>query len=497
MKLPRPRVKLPRFNTRKITSKLQGKLKPSSFGLKDQTTLREALKSKEIKKKLLITVGLIIVYRILAAVPLPGIDTKLFAEAFGNNPLTNFFSIMTGGRLDNPSVVAIGLGAYINASIVIQLFTSIIPKLEELSKEGERGRAVLNQYTRILAVPLTVVQAVVIYTVLKSVTASVPQLAGLLDNVTTFDIVTMVISLTAGSMVLMWLGELITEKGLGNGISIIITISILTVVPNLVARDFAFFSGDWDLLLNGNFNVLLNNNFRLIYFFIIGFYFLILSIVYINEAVRKLTIQYARRFRTTGVQSTYLPLKLNQAGVMPVIFASALLSFPQILAQIIISATSEGSMLYKVGEAINNSFLGTQSNFLTNEGFLKDSVYYLITFFILIVLFSFFYTFVTYKPADTADNLKKSGGFIPGLRPGKITQKYITSVLIRLTVVGSLFLAFIAIIPNLVRLTPEGANLAILSGIGGTSILIVVGVILDTVRQMKSLTVTRSYEQYK
>jgi len=435
-------------------------------------SLKEALKSKDIRKKILITIGLIIVYRILAAVPLPGIDTKLFAEAFGNNPLTNFFSIMTGGRLDNPSVVAIGLGAYINASIVIQLFTSIIPKLEELSKEGERGRAVINQYTRMLAVPLTVVQAIVIYTVLKSVTGSVPQLAGLLDNVTTLDIITMVISLTAGSMVLMWLGELITEKGLGNGISIIITISILTVVPNLVARDFAFFSGDWDLLMNGNFNVLLNNNFKLIYFFIIGFYILILSIVYINEAVRKLPIQYARRFRASGVQSTYLPLKLNQAGVMPV-------------------------WLYRVGVAINESFLGASSSFLTSEGFLRDSIYYLVTFFTLIVVFSFFYTFVTYKPADTADNLKKSGGFIPGLRPGKITQNYITVVLIRLTVVGSLFLAFIAVIPNLVRLTPEGANLAIISGIGGTSILIVVGVILDTVRQMKSLTVSRSYEQYK
>lgn len=497
MKLPKPRVKLPRINISRLKSKFSfGSTIQSRTG-KEQVSLKEALKSKDIRKKILITFGLIVVYRILAAVPLPGIDTKLFAEAFGNNPLTNFFSIMTGGRLDNPSVVAIGLGAYINASIVIQLFTSIIPKLEELSKEGERGRAVINQYTRMLAVPLTVVQAIVIYTVLKSVTGSVPQLAGLLDNVTTFDIITMVVSLTAGSMVLMWLGELITEKGLGNGISIIITISILTVVPNLVARDFAFFSGDWDLLMNGNFNVLVNNNFKLIYFFIIGFYLLILSIVFINEAVRKLPIQYARRFRASGVQSTYLPLKLNQAGVMPVIFASALLSFPQILAQIITTATKEGSWLYKVGIAINDSFLGTRSSFLTSEGFLRDSIYYLVTFFTLIVVFSFFYTFVTYKPADTADNLKKSGGFIPGLRPGKITQSYITGVLIRLTVVGSLFLAFIAVIPNLVRLTPEGANLAIISGIGGTSILIVVGVILDTVRQMKSLTVSRSYEQYK
>lgn len=497
MKLPKPHIKFPKINLNRL--KLRFKTKPTFTNTtnKEQITLKESLRSPEIRKKILITLGLIFVYRVLAAVPLPGIDTELFAEAFGNNPLTNFFSIVTGGRLDNPSVVAIGLGAYINASIVLQLLTSIIPKLNELSKEGERGRALINQYTRLLAVPLTVVQAVVIYTVLKSVTASVPQLAGLLDNITTFDIVTMVISLTAGSMVLMWLGELITEHGIGNGISIIITISILTVVPNLVARDFSFLTNDIDLLKNGNFNILLNDNFTLIYFFIIGFYLLILSIVYINEAVRKVPIQYARRFRAAGVQANYLPLKLNQAGVMPVIFASALLSFPQIIAQLILGSANSDSALYRVGLYINNSFLGNRSSFLQSGHLLKHSAYYLVTFFVMIVIFAFFYTFVTYKPYDTADNLKKSGGFIPGLRPGKVTQDYITKVLIRLTVVGSLFLATIAIFPNLARLTPQGSNLAILSGIGGTSILIVVGVVLDTIRQMKSLTVTRSYEQYK
>lgn len=497
MKLSKPSFKLPKLGFFNFRNKFQRKKEFTNTSDKEQITIRESLRSPEIRKKLLVTVGLVMVYRVLAAVPLPGIDTALFAEAFGNNPLTNFFSIVTGGRLDNPSVVAIGLGAYINASIVIQLMTTVIPKLEELSKEGERGRAVINQYTRLLAVPLTVIQAVVIYTILKSVTASVPQLAGLLDNVTNFDIVTMVVSLTAGSMVLMWLGELITEHGIGNGISIIITISILTVVPNLVTQDFIFLSGDIELLKNGNFNVLLNENFRLVYFVIIGFYLLILSIVYINEAVRKLPIQYARRFRAAGVQANYLPLKLNQAGVMPVIFASAMLAFPQIVAQLMITVADSDSFFYRVGTAINNSFLGSTTSILVGENFVRDNVYYLITFAVMIILFSFFYTFVTYKPSDTADNLKKSGAFIPGLRPGKVTQRYITKVLIRLTVVGSLFLAMIAVLPNLARLSPQGANLAILSGIGGTSLLIVVGVILDTIRQMKSLTVTRSYEQYK
>lgn len=497
MKLSKLRMKIPRPNFHRLKSKLTPKKEFSNISDKEQITLKESLRSPEIRKKLMVTLGLILVYRLLAAVPLPGIDTVLFAEAFGNNPLTNFFSIVTGGRLDNPSVVAIGLGAYINASIVIQLMTTIIPKLEELSKEGERGRAVINQYTRLLAVPLTVIQAVVIYAILRSVTASVPQLAGLLDNITTLDIVTMIVSLTAGSMILMWLGELITAYGIGNGISIIITISILTVVPNLIARDFVFLSGDIELLRNGNLNVLLNENFRLVYFVLLGFYLLIMSIVYISEAVRKLPIQYARRFRAEGVQATYLPLKLNQAGVMPVIFASAMMAFPQIIAQLMITIAKPETFFYRVGTTINNSFLGTTTSILRGDDFIRDNIYYLITFFVLIIVFSFFYTFVTYKPSDTADNLKKSGAFIPGLRPGKVTQTYITKVLIRLTVVGSLFLAVIAILPNLARLSPQGANLAILSGIGGTSLLIVVGVILDTIRQMKSLTVTRSYEQYK
>ena len=497
MKLPKLRVKFPRPNLRGLRVR-PGKNKDIKIATnKEQVSLKDSLKSPEIRKKLLITIGLVVVYRILAAVPLPGIDTQLFAEAFGNNPLTNFFSIMTGGRLDNPSVVAIGLGAYINATIVIQLMTTIVPKLEELSKEGERGRAVINQYTRYLAVPLTVVQAFVIYTILRSVTAEVPQLAGLLDNVSNFDILTMVVSLTAGSMVLMWLGELITAHGIGNGISIIITISILTVIPNLATRDFFFLSSDLDLLRAGNLNVLINENFRLVYLVLIGFYVLIMSIVYINEAVRKLPIQYARRFRTAGVQSNYLPLKLNQAGVIPVIFASAMLAFPQIVAQLLVTTAKEGTIFYRFGRSIDGSFLGSTSSVLAGENFLRDNIYYLVTFFVLIIAFAFFYTFVTYKPADTADNLKKSAAFIPGLRPGKVTQDYITRVLIRLTVVGSLFLATIAIIPNLARLTEQGANLALLSGVGGTSLLIVVGVVLDTIRQMKSLTVTRSYEQYK
>ncbi|HLD03942.1 MAG TPA: preprotein translocase subunit SecY [Candidatus Dojkabacteria bacterium] len=470
------------------------KVKQSRFLKSDQNSLLSALKNLEIRRKLLFTLGIIIVYRLLSSVPIPGIDIKLFNEVFGNSSLNSLFTVVTGGRLDQPSVVAIGLGAYINASIIIQMLSTVIPKFEELSKEGEHGKRVLNMYTRILSVPLTIIQAIVIYTVLKSAPAQSPELAGLLANVTTFDVVTMIAALTAGSIILMWLAELIEEYGIGNGSSIIIMISILSIMPSLINTDFSFIAGDLKLLVeNGNLNVLLNENFILVYAILLGLFILVGGIVFITEATRKVTIQYARRFRGNGVaQDSYLPLKINQAGVMPVIFAFAMLTFPQIIGQILSTIQNTDSIFYKIGDLINNSFLGARTS-LVSDSLIK----YQLVLFILIFAFSFFYTFVVFKPKETADNLKKSGGFIPGIRPGVETEKYITKILVRLTTVGGIFLAVIAIIPNLVQATPQGATLTLFRGIGGTSLLIVVGVILDTMRRMKSLAVTRSYDQYR
>lgn len=482
--------KKPAINSK--ASSIRDRVSRKLDNIASSVSILEAFRSAEVRKKFMITVALLIVFRILAAVPLPGVDVRLFSEAFGNSPLSSFFSILTGGRLDNPSVVAIGLGAYINASIIVQLMQTVIPKLEELSKEGERGRKVLSQITRFLAVPLTLVQAFVIFTYLKNVINNSSQLAGLIDNITTLEIVTMIAALTAGSMVLMWIGELITEYGIGNGISMIIMVGILVVLPGFISTDFAFLSSDLQLLANGNFNVLINSNFQLIYAVILGIVLLVMGIVYITESVRNIPIQYARRVRGSGpAQGSKLPLKINQAGVIPVIFASALLTFPQIIAQLLLGADAD-SFLYKVGSKINGSFLGATT---TNQG--SDQLYYAITYFVLIVVFTFFYTFLTYKPSETAENLQKAGGFIPGLRPGKATEKFIGKVLVRLTVLGSLFLAVIALIPNLVRSSDAGSQLTLLSGIGGTSILIVVGVVLDTMRQIKAITVTKSYDQYK
>jgi len=485
-------VKISNF-FKKVFRKLSFGNKKSISNNSKKTSIIDSLKNKEVQKKLLITFFIILVYRVLASVPLPGVDmSKLFDSAFGNTPLTSFFTIVTGGRLDNPSIVAIGIGGYINASIILQLLTSVIPKLEDLNKEGERGRRIINQYTRILAVPLSVIQSFVIFSIVKNL-PSTTGVDAIIDNLTTLDIATMIIALTTGSMILMWLGELISEYGLGNGISIILVVGILSSLPSLFAADFSFIPADWALVLDGNFYVLLNENFRLLYLIFIGIIAIVFFVVLITEAVRKIPIQYARRVHgSQGSSKNFLPLKINQAGVMPVIFSSALLSFPQIIAQLLVSSAGTDTWLYSFGTKINESFLVKGFSGDTKSFIMYQSVYV-----VLIIAFSFFYTFVTYKPNETSDNLKKSGGFIPGLRPGKSTEKFITKVLLRLAFLGSLFLAVIALLPSLIRLTEQGRNLMVLTGIGGTSLLIVIGVVLDTIRQMKSLTVTNSYDQYR
>lgn len=421
------------------------------------------LKTPDIRRKIIFTLFMLFIFRLLAAIPLPGINGQAFKEFFGDNPFGNVFTLVTGGRLDNPSIVAIGLASYINASVIIQLLQTVIPKLEELAKEGERGRQIMNQYTRYLTIPLSILQALVIYTILRK------QFPELIGDPSVLEITTMVTSLTAGTVLLMWISELISEEGVGNGSSIIIFAGILASLPGLISQDLEVISYDKVLL----------------YSIIIGALIMIAGIILVTEAVRKLPIQYARRVRgkkTSGGQSSYLPLKINQAGVMPVIFAASILTFPQIITQFFMSASNSSSLFFKISEKLSLLY--------SNEYLWM----YNLLHFILIIAFTFFYTFVVLNPSEQAENLKKSGGFIPGIRPGKSTAAYITSIMIRLTVIGSIFLATISLIPSLAR---RETQLAILSGIGGTSVLIVVGVILDTVRRLKSMVVSRSYEVYK
>lgn len=444
--------------------------------------VRDIWVNVSIRKKVLYTVGAIVFYRFLASVPPPGIDIKAFVEVFADNPLTNIFAMATGGRLDNPSLVMIGLGAYINASIIIQLLQTVIPKLEQLSEEGNRGKQVLNQYTRFLAIPLSIMQAIVIYILLSRSSA-------LIGSAITIDVVAFIATISAGSLLLMWLGELISENGVGNGTSVLITFSIISSLPTLFLSDMQNVIPLYNSLIGGQITF---NEFivapDVIFFLsvIFGLMLAVVLIVQINEGVRKVVVQYARR--VIGGKTNFLPIRLVQAGVMPIIFASALLTFPGIITNLLSSSVDPNSRLGSIVTGINNSFIGDY-----------NSLGYNIAYFILIIGFTFFYTFVVIKPSQTADNLKKSGGFIPGIRPGLQTEEYIKNVMKRLTTVGALFLALIAILPVFARFMKgiDNNSLGILSGIGGTSILIVVSVILTTYRQIKSMKVTKSYEQYR
>ena len=446
--------------------------------------IKSVFSNKELRNRILFTLGIIFVIRLLNIVPIPGFTSDVIQETTGDNPFSTFYTLITGGRIDSFSIVAIGIGPYINASIIMQLLSSIIPQLEELSKDGQRGKDVINQYTRYLTLPLALIQSIVIIVLLLSQMESQPSLVDFVSAVSPMDKALMVLALTAGSILLMWLGERISERGIGNGSSIIITIGILGSLPSLIQQDITSLSLDFSQL-DRFADLFRMQSFYAITALILGFVFMIAGIVYVTEATRKLKIQYARRVRTTGsMQSSFLPLKLNQAGVIPVIFASSLLTFPQIIAQFAVGQLDSG-VLYDIANAVNTSFLTDFS-----------SPGYLITYFAMIVAFSYFYTFVVMKPDEVADNLRKSGGFIPGIRPGDSTAKYVSQVLIKLTFVGAIFLASIALIPTLFRIGFSDQNLLVLSGIGGTSILIIVGVIIDTYRQIGSYMVTSSYEKY-
>lgn len=457
------------------------------FGKDASNKVSILLSNKELKNRILFTLGIIVVIRLLSAVPIPTFTKDIIESTAGSSPFSTFYTLITGGRIDSFSLVAIGIGPYINASIIMQLLSAVIPKLEELSKEGQRGKDIINQYTRYLTLPLSIIQAIVITVLLLSQLSaqSDPAILDFVDNLTMLDRVTMVMGLTAGSMLLMWLSEQISDRGIGNGSSIVITVGILGTLPSLIKQDLQSLSLNFDQV-DRFVDVFRSESLLAIAILVLGLIVMIAGIVYVTEATRKLTIQYASRVRATGgMQSSFLPLKLNQAGVIPVIFASSLLTFPQIVTQFLVGQVTSGPV-YEVANTINSSFLTDFS-----------STGYLVTYFLLIIAFSYFYTFVVMKPTEVADNLQKSGGFIPGIRPGESTAGYITQIMIKLTFVGAIFLAVIALLPNLFRIAFQEQNLLVLSGIGGTSILIIVGVIIDTYRQIGSYLVTSSYDKYR
>jgi preprotein translocase subunit SecY len=444
-----------------------------------------------IRSRIIFTLGIILLYRFLANVPPLGIDVEQFNNILNNNPLSNIFTIATGGRLDNPSLVMIGMGPYINASIIIQLLSTVIPKLEQLSKEGNQGRQVLNMYTRYLTIPLSIMQSIVVYVILSR---SAIIISG--GNELSLNLVAFIATIAAGSILMMWLGELISEKGVGNGSSILISFGIIASLPAMFLTDFGsvgqtllrFYEDTISgrLTLNGAWEILSSPSMLYAYGIIIFLMILVSIIVWMSEGTRKVKVNYSRR--VGGEQINYLPLRVNQSGVMPIIFASAVLAMPGILAQLTMSITDTSSTLYRIGDWINNSFLVRYNSFE-----------YLIVDVVMIIAFSYFYIFVVTKPSNIAENINKSGGYIPGIRPGRATTEYLNSVLFQLTTIGGLFLAVIAIMPAIFRsfYAIDTASIGIVSAIGGTSLLIIVSVLLLTYRQIQSLKVSKSYDKYR
>ncbi|QQR93333.1 preprotein translocase subunit SecY [bacterium] len=432
--------------------------------------VRSISKNPEVKSRILFTFGMIVVFRFLSAVPLPGTNSIVLSNSF-NNPFSLAFTLVTGGRLDSPSIIAVGLGSYISASFVVQLLQSVIKKLDDLSKEGARGRMMLNQITRFLTVPISIIQSYAIIVLLNQ------NYAGLFDFSHKSTLIAILASMTAGTLLLMWISEAITEKGIGNGSTIIIIAGIASILPSLIWQDITKF------LDNGQINTII--------FMIIGLLVLTGVIIFITEAVRNVIIQYSSRVRNNvgtivSPQSTF-PVKLNMAGVMPVIFAQALVSAPSLVAQFLLSANNPLNI--KEGDFIYRSAMWLVNNIYSNESFWT----YDILLFFAVMIFGFFVTFfIMFKPNEIAENFQRSGAFVPGIRPGASTAKYLTSLVAKLTIVGTIFLALLTVLPSIVN---QNINLDVLRyGLGSTSLLIIVTGVLDTVRQINSYLVTSNYD---
>ncbi len=420
--------------------------------------LANSWKVPELRRKLLFTAAMLALYRLGAYVPLPGVNRQALQAggASGGNALIGLFGVFTGGAFSQLSVFALGIMPYITAAIVMQLMTVAIPTLQELAKEGETGQQKITQYTRYFTLVLALIQSIVmVFYVAKS-----GQFGAVLAGATPIDYFLMAITLVTGVMLTMWLGELITQRGLGNGISLIITAAIISRAPTAVQT----------LIDNGNPLV-----FIVLAIIAIA---IVAAIVFVNEGQRRIQITYAKRQvgrRMTQGGSTYLPLKVNMAGVIPIIFASSLLIFPTVIVQF--AGGNNSSVLYQVAQF-----------------FSPPKTPYLILFALLIMMFTYFYTAVQFNPVEHADNLKKSGGYIPGIRPGQPTALYLNNVLTRITLFGAVFLAAIAVLPYIITNVVPGMPNSIF--LGGTSMLIVVGVSLDTVRQLESQLMMRNYEGF-
>lgn len=415
----------------------------------------KAFKSPDIRRKIVITSLAILVFRIVAHIPAAGIDSVSLKALFAGSPLLSLLDVFSGGTLANFSIMALGLNPYINASIIFQLLSYVVPSLEELSKEGEYGQEKLNQYTRFLTVPLAAMQAFGMYSLLRS--------QGVISSLSSPSLLGLILTMTAGTVFAVWLGELINEYGFKNGVSILIFAGIIARLPVTIGQAGAAIQTQ---------DIMRIAIFLALSVVIVGL------IVFMNEAVRQIPISYARRAGRVSIPfSSYLPLRLNQAGVIPIIFAVSLVLLPSIITQ----------FLTGIGNPNLVNLAGRVANLFNPQSFL-----YNITYFLLVVGFTYFYTAVVFNPEKIAENLQKNGGFITGIRPGSATTKYLSFVLNRITLVGAVFLGFVAILPSFFQNFIGVANLAI----GGTGILIVVSVVLEMTREIEAQLVMGKYEGF-
>ncbi len=415
-------------------------------------------KTPALRRKILITALLFIVFRIFAHIPIPGVDRVRLALLFSQNQFLGLLDIFSGGTLVNFSIMALGLNPYINASIILQLLTIVFPKLEELQKEGEYGREKMNQYTRLLTIPLAALQSIGMYILLKN--------QGIVAQSDPLTLASMVITMIAGTLLVMWLGELITEYGIGNGISLLIFAGIVGRLPVVVGQTALTFQPE--------------SIASMVIFGVLALVVISATVV-VNEAVRRIPVHYARRVRGNkvyGGNMSYLPLRVNQAGVIPVIFAVSLVLLPSLLGGFLSQLSAPP--LINLGRLLTGLFN-------------PNSISYNIIYFLLVIGFTYFYTAITFNPAKISQEIQKYGGFIPGIRPGSPTASYLNYILTRITLAGALFLGFIAIFPSIARGISGMTTLLV----GGTGVLIVVSVVLETIKSLEAQLVMRNYDTFK
>lgn len=426
--------------------------------------LEQIWNSRELRNRILFTLGLVVICRILAQVTIPGANIEALQVIFNRNQILGLFSLLTGGSAHNFSIILMGLSPYINASIIIQLLTVIVPKLENLSKEGEQGRRQLNNYTRWLSLPLGFIQSYGMILLLNS-QSPVP----LFPNINTAAVILpIMLTVTAGTLLLMWLSELITEMGVGNGSSIIIFIGIIAGIPEVIGQSLALSQQSAE---------------KLIPFVVMILVTLVLTVlvILVTEGQRNIPIIYAGRGVRGRSDNSSLPIRINQAGMVPIIFAVSLVTFPGIIAQFLSNAPQE--------------WLKNVASFISTY-FSQSGAPYLVVYFLLVIAFTFFYVNITFNPEQVAENIQKRGGYIPGIRPGKQTSEYLQKISDRLNLFGGLFIGFIAILPMILQDVSSSFSFgSVPTIISGAGLIIIVGVVLELLRQVNAQLVMHDYNK--